>query len=112
MNITNTNDAGKLSVRLSLETPQRTADGGGGTTLAWTETTKIWGALRPLGRSERRGNGGKISEVSHDITIRYRSGVLPSMRFVHGARVFNILAVLDDESRQRLVCHCQETVPS
>lgn len=112
MNTKNTMDAGKLNVRFSLETPTRSDDGGGGASLSWTEVTKLWGALRPLGRTERSGTGGRLSEVSHDITIRHRSGVLPSMRFSHGSRIFNILAVLDDENRQRLVCHCQEVIAS
>lgn len=100
--------AGSLRVRLTLEEPQATPDGGGGATITWVMVTAIWGALRPLSRRERTDAGGRISEVTHDITIRHRTGVGPQMRFVHDGRRFEILAVLDDESRRRIVCHCRE----
>ncbi len=100
--------AGELRVRLALEAPQRTADGGGGASITWIATTSLWGALRPLSRRERTGAGGRLSQVTHDITIRYRTGVLPDMRFTSGARIFAILAVLDDGSRNRIICHCRE----
>ncbi len=100
--------AGELRVRLALEEPQRAADGGGGSTISWTATTSLWGALRTLSRRERTGTGGRISEVTHDITIRHRDGVLPEMRFRLDTRIFAILAVLDDASHQRIICHCRE----
>lgn len=100
--------AGELCVRLALEAPQRTGDGGGGATIVWTATTSLWGSLRPLSRRERTGAGGRLSEVTHDITIRHRTGVQPEMRFSHGGRIFAILAVLDDATRRRIVCHCRE----
>jgi len=95
-------------VRLALEEPQRSVDGGGGATISWTATTSLWGALRPLSRRERTGTGGRISEVTHDITIRHRGGVQPEMRLRLDTRIFTILAVLDDALRQRIVCHCRE----
>jgi len=100
--------AGKLRVRLALEEPQRVADGGGGSTISWAATTSLWGALRTLSRRERAGTGGRISEVTHDITIRHRAGVLPEMRFRLDTRVFAILAVLDDGDRHQIICHCRE----
>jgi SPP1 family predicted phage head-tail adaptor len=102
--------AGSLGVRLTLERPVRTPDGAGGATIAWTAVTGLWGELRPLSGRERTGAGGRLSDVTHDITLRHRAGVLPEMRLVAGSRVFHILAVLDDEAGRRLVCHCREEV--
>lgn len=104
--------AGTLGARLTLQTPSRAADGAGGATIDWTDVTSFWGDIRPLSGRERRGTGGVVSDVTHDITIRHRTGVVPEMRLVHGARRFRILAVLDDERRRRLVCHCREEVRS
>lgn len=100
--------AGALRVRLTLEEPQRTADGGGGSTLVWTAAVSLWGALRPLSRRERTGAGGRVSQVTHDITLRHRTGIKPEMRFSHEGRIFAILAVLDDAAHARIVCHCRE----
>ena len=102
--------AGRLRTRFTLEEPVRTPDAGGGATIDWTPLSCLWGAIKPLSRRERSGAGGRLSEVTHDITIRHRDGVLPEMRLVHEARVFHILAVLDDEGGRQLVCHCREEV--
>jgi len=101
---------GALRVRLTLEEPQLSDDGGGGSTVTWVAVTTLWGGLRVLSSRERAGTGGRISQVTHDVTIRHRGNVGPHMRLTYDGRVFSILAVLDDERRNRLVCHCREEV--
>jgi SPP1 family predicted phage head-tail adaptor len=44
----------------------------------------------------------------YDITIRYRDGVAPSMRFRRNDEIFEILSVLDEGGRRRfLTCKCE-----
>lgn len=104
--------AGTLGARLQLQAPQRAADGAGGAVVSWVSEAELWGDIRPLSGRERSGAGGRISDVTHDITIRHRSGVLPELRLVHGSRVFQILAVLEDGRGRQMVCHCREEVRS
>ena len=99
-----------MRLRLSLQAPQRVSDSGGGATLIWVEEAKVWGLLRPLSGRERSFASGRISTVTHDITLRQRDGVLPEKRLVSGTRVFNILAVLDDARGDKIVCHCAQEV--
>jgi len=50
--------------------------------------------------------------VSHEIWIRYRTGVLPDMRFALGTRVFEIRAAIDSGERHRFLrCLVEERIP-
>jgi SPP1 family predicted phage head-tail adaptor len=47
--------------------------------------------------------------ITHEVVLRYRAGVVPAMRLRKGARIFQILAVIDVEERRRwLKCWCEE----
>lgn len=49
--------------------------------------------------------------VTTRITIRWRAGIRPSMRVVHGADVYNIRAVLPDPSlRRHITLMCEQGV--
>jgi SPP1 family predicted phage head-tail adaptor len=99
---------GRLSHRLTLESPVRLADGGGGATVAWEAVADMWGAVEmPSGR-ERVESGRLTGTANTRITIRYRDGVTPAMRFRNGGQVFEIRTVLDIDGRRRyLQCDCE-----
>lgn len=100
---------GALRHRLVLEAPVRTADGGGGATIAWTPAAEIWAGIEPITGSESVLAEGIAGRVSHEIVVRHQSGVEPAMRFRLGSRIFEIKAVLDvDERRRMLRCFCRE----
>jgi SPP1 family predicted phage head-tail adaptor len=70
---------------------------------------ELWANLRPSGGSEGVEADRLAGRVTHDVTLRYRPGVSPSMRFRQGARLFHILSVVDVEERRRwLTCLCEE----
>lgn len=103
---------GELRHRLSLEAPFAEADGGGGATRTWALVAEVWGAIRPLSGNETVEADGFSGRVSHEIWMRYRPGVVPEMRFVLGARVFEIRAVIDSGERHRFLrCLAEERVP-
>lgn len=100
---------GRLRHRLVLEQASRTADGGGGAAENWATVAQIWGRIRPTGGTELVDAGGLSGRVTHEITIRYRTGVEPAMRITSGSRRFEIVAVIDiDERRRWLKCLCME----
>ena len=69
----------------------------------------LWGRIEARPGSEAVGADRVTATVMHDITIRYRAGVLPEMRFRAGTRIFHILSVVDIEDRGRwLICRCEE----
>lgn len=100
---------GALRHRLVLEQAQRVSDGAGGFTETWIAAATVWAAIRPSQGGEGVDSGRLAGRVSHTISLRYRAGVTPAMRFRQGARVFHILAVIDDKERKRrLRCLCEE----
>ena len=100
---------GRLRRRLTLEAASRTPDGGGGAAESWTAIAQAWVDIRSKSGDETVHADARSGHVSHEITLRYRSGVVPAMRFVSGTRRFDILAVIDIDERHRwLKCLCVE----
>ena len=89
----------RLDARLTLETPVRTPDGGGGATLAWTPVGTLWGEI--AARSAREGTAGdrRVARATHRITIRRgptdAHRPTPEQRLVHRGRVFAIHGVTE-----------------
>ena len=100
---------GALRHRLMLETPVRAGDGGGGAVVTWSPIAEVWAQITPMTGKETVVAEAIAGRVSHEIVIRYRVGVVPAMRLRWGGRIFEILAVLVEEERGRVIrCHCRE----
>jgi SPP1 family predicted phage head-tail adaptor len=100
---------GALRHRLTLQQLARQQDQGGGFTENWQDIACLWAGLRPRGGDERVEGGRVAGQVTHAVVLRYREGVLPTMRFAKEGRAFEILAVIDREERGRwLECLCVE----
>ncbi len=103
---------GALRDRLTLLSPSRTADGGGGAVVSWETVAELWAHVRPISGDERLRHDAVSGRVTHEVWIRHRPGVVPAMRFTDGARTLDIIAVLDAGSssgrRDRLQCLCEE----
>ena len=99
---------GNLRERLTLESPSRADDGGGGATVTWEPVSELWAAVRPISGDERLRHDAVTARVTHEVWIRHRADVVPAMRFRQGARLLDIVAVLDAGRRNRLQCLCEE----
>jgi SPP1 family predicted phage head-tail adaptor len=85
------------------EAGQRGADGWGN--VITDGDGKIWAGLRDVSGRELIAAGATQNIVQTTITIRFRTGVAPKMRVLHGADVYNIEAVLGQDNRQlQLMC--------
>jgi SPP1 family predicted phage head-tail adaptor len=99
---------GDLRDRVTLEQEVRTPDGAGGATSSWETVEELWAAIRPITGDERLRADQVSGRLTHEVWIRYRSGVLPAMRFREDTRVLAIVAVLDSGRRTFLKCLCEE----
>jgi SPP1 family predicted phage head-tail adaptor len=99
---------GDLDQRLTLESPSRTPDGGGGAIVTWSEVGQLWAAVAATTGDERLRAEQVAGRVTHTVVIRHRGDVVPAMRFRAGTRVLDIVAVLEAEQRRRLHCLCEE----
>ena len=101
-------DIGALRERLTLESPSRADDGGGGAVVTWATVADVWAAVRPISGDERLRHDAVTARVTHEVWIRHRGDVVPAMRFTAGARILDIVAVLAPARRDRLQCLCEE----
>ena len=86
---------GALRERLTLQSPSRTADGGGGAAVTWETVAELWAHVRPISGDERLRHDAVAGRVTHEVWIRHRADVVPAMRFTDGGRILDIVAVLD-----------------
>lgn len=73
----------------------------GGEQMAWVDEATVWAAVDPLRGKEFFAAQQVNSEVSHQVTIRYRTGVTPKKRLLWDGRVLEITAVLPSKERRR-----------
>jgi SPP1 family predicted phage head-tail adaptor len=105
-----------LNRKLTLETPDRVADGAGGYTITWAPLGELWAEIRPGTGRERALETLTVSNVPLRITLRAAphdapSRPRPDQRFREGERIFRILAVTEADAGTRyLTCFAQEEV--
>lgn len=100
---------GRLRHRVELQEKVRNADGAGGASTTWQIVAPLWAAIVPHAGSERLDADALAGRVTHDVWIRHRPGITPSMRFALGVRRFEIRAVIDaGETRRYMKCLCEE----
>lgn len=105
-------DIGELRHRLELQAPDETPDGLGGITRGWTSLGQVWAAIETVSANDRVSADKRLGLITHRITIRRRSEITSTHRFVLGERVFVILAVRDADERGRfLECLVEEERP-
>lgn len=97
-------DAGKLNKRITVLEFSETSDGAGGyldtwPDTGWTEVLSRWARVEPL-----RGRGyfeaqQANSEVTHRVTVRYTSEILPEHTINYGGRRLDIQSLINVEER-------------
>ena len=89
--------AGRLNRRCTLQQPGTTTDELGQPIPGWTDVATVWASVVDVSGREYVAAGGLQNSAQTKITIRYRSGIVPSMRVVHGSDAYNVEAVLGQD---------------
>lgn len=101
---------GAMRHRFTLEARARTPGEGGTADITWTPVADVWGRLFPMSGRELVDADGVSARLTHEIALRYRTGVEPQMRLRQGTRLFEIRAVIDIAERRRwLRLLCEES---
>ena len=95
--------AGDLRQRVIIQIAQKSQNALGEWVDTWTTWATVWAAIEPnTGRRYYEALQAS-SEVSGVVRIRYRDGVLPTMRLLYGSRVLEIVSIVHPkEARQEL----------
>lgn len=105
-------DPGKLRHRVVLQEKTSFQDTHGDMVEDWSPVATLWAAIEPLSAREFVASQALQSAVTVRITIRYRAGVVPTMRLLHGSKVYTIAGVLSDPDSglEYLTLPCTEGV--
>jgi len=94
---------GRLRHLCTIQMPSQTKDAAGGITKTWTEITKAWCDIRPVTGSEKYMSHQKYATATHEVFTRWIDGINPKMQLVARGRVFEIIAVLNINERDRMM---------
>jgi len=102
--------AGQLRHRVTIQSRTTARDAHDDPIATWSTVVKVWASIEPLNARELILAQQVESNVTHKVTIRYRSGVTSAMRVVFGSRTFEIDSVINtDERNITMVLMCEET---
>lgn len=100
--------AGQLRQRVTLQRKIITRDSFNAEVVEWSTFATVWAKIETIGGSESISIEQGAATLTHKITIRYRSGLVPTMRVVWDDHTFNIEAVLPDNHLHETVLNCSE----
>ncbi|MCP5083183.1 MAG: phage head closure protein [Alphaproteobacteria bacterium] len=99
----------ELRHKIQIQSPTRTEDGGGGGEVAWHTVAEVWAKIAPTSGREEINAEKRRGTISHKVTLRWRPGMGPTQRIVHGTRGLQIESATDPGERRRwLICGCVE----
>ncbi|WP_322997218.1 phage head closure protein [Castellaniella sp.] len=100
--------AGKLTRRIEIQRFTQVMDPKYGPQPgAWETLARVWASIAHLSGLETVKQGMALATVQASIRARYRSDVNSTMRVLHGAKAYDINAVLLDEQNREfmdLIC--------
>ncbi len=88
-------NAGRLNRRVTLQQKSVTRDALGAEVVTWVDVATVWAEVSPYSGREFVALRQAQDEITTRITIRYRRGVTPAMRVVHGEAKYDIVHVID-----------------
>ena len=100
--------AGMFRKSVKFQTRDGAVDSYGQQVTTWTDAFTTRASIEPLSAREVFAAQAVQSEVSHRITVRYRSQLanptaVAAMRVLYGTRVFNIVGALNINERHGIV---------
>jgi len=93
--------AGLLRQRVTIQEATETQDTTGAVVSTWVDRATVWAAVEPLQGREFFQAQTTNAEVTTRIRIRYRSGVAPKWRATWNGHTYDVLSVVETETRGR-----------
>lgn len=104
-------DIGRLNKRITLQQLGQDKDIYGEIIEDWVDIKTVWAEIAPVSGNQFFAAKQINSEISHNVYIRYRKDLKPSMRVLYKGRVFEILYIMNvKEANQLMQIYCKELV--
>lgn len=101
--------ASHLRDLVDLQTRVVTQDAMGGLSNTWVTQAQVFAKIRPVAGREDIAGGAAVSNVTHDVRIRWRGDVTAGWRVKLGSRVLNVVSAYDtDQRRREMQLLCEE----
>lgn len=101
--------SGDLRRQIVIQQRSTTKDTHGQESTSWSDVATTWAAIEPLNGRELLAAQAQQSETTHQVVIRYRTGITAANRVLYQGRVFNVLSVIDQDMKHRsLMLLCSE----
>src|SRR4030042_4008793 len=94
---------GSLRKRITLQSPVRTVNAIGASTVTWKDEFTVWAAIWSTIGSEAVRSGQLNLETTHRIRLRYRSGIKASWRGFDGDKYYYIVAIIDPDMAHKQI---------
>ena len=91
--------AGDLRHRITIQQLAEGENDMGDIVQVWTDFATVWASVEPLTGREYLSAQQVSAETSGRIRMRYRAGVMATMRVLFGGRTYRILSVINPEER-------------
>ncbi len=102
---------GDLRHRVTIQQVTETRTASGAVQDAWADVATVWAAVEPLSGREFWAAQQVNAEVTTRVRMRYRPGVMPTMRVMRGTHTYDILAVLNLRERgDEMHLLCKEVI--
>lgn len=93
--------AGRLRHRVTIQQCTETQNSYGEAVKEWTDYATVWASVEPAKGREFWESQQVNAEITGTVVMRYLAGVKSKMRVLYDGRVFEILAVINPDERNR-----------
>lgn len=94
---------GKMRHRVTIQQQSQAQDSHGQETEVWADVETVWASVRPVSGREFFAASGERSDITHEILLRYEPTLTPRHRIVYDGRIFDVVAVLNSDERDRFL---------
>ena len=104
-------DIGRLKHRITFQRLSQSKNEYGELADEWLDIKTVWAEIKPVSGNQFFAAKQINSEISHNVYIRYRTDLKPSMRIKFKERIFEILYLMNVNEGNRLIqLYCKELV--
>ena len=101
-------NAGKLRERVTVQQATESRNALGENVLSWSTFGTIWASVEGVSARESLVYGQNEIKVTHNVKMRYLSGLTQRMRFLWRGRTLEIVSLLEHNNRSEHEAICME----
>lgn len=102
--------AGQLRERITIESFAEGVAASGTPSGGWSEFCSVRASVVTAEGKEGYEADQNTARLTHEVLIRWRSGVSSEMRVVWGSRILDIHGVVEDPMRTQMRLKCEERI--